>query len=73
MRQSAIQENRRSVPTSSPDKVAQDILRCVLKRRREIVSTLGGKVFAFGGYHFPRLSDRILEMVVPVPKDGNHS
>ncbi len=61
------QTQRRSVPTNPPELVAEAILRCVHRRRREIVVSLAGKLFAFVGYHFPRLSDFLLYYNVPRP------
>jgi short-subunit dehydrogenase len=69
MRYAVPQESRGMAPTSPPELVARDILRCVTRRKREVVSTLGGKLFSFGGYHFPRLSDAILRRAVPVPSE----
>jgi short-subunit dehydrogenase len=64
------QTRRRAVPTNPPARVARAILRCVRLRRREIVVSFPGKVFAFVGYHFPRLSDFLLYHNVPRPDDA---
>ncbi|MBE0643122.1 MAG: SDR family NAD(P)-dependent oxidoreductase [Bacteroidetes bacterium] len=61
------QTARRSVPTNPPELVAKAILRCVRLRRREVVVSIPGKLFAFVGYHFPRLSDFLLYYNVPRP------
>ncbi len=63
------QRKSRKVPTSSPDRVADAILRCVSKRRREVVVSPEGKIFTFIGTHFPRLTDSILYHSVPRPTD----
>jgi short-subunit dehydrogenase len=63
------QKTRRDIPSSSPEKVALAILRCVQRRRREIVVSTSGKLFAFVGYHFPRLSDYLLYSNVPRPEE----
>ncbi len=64
------QTRRRAVPTNPPAQVARAIYRCVRLRRREIVVSFPGKVFAFVGYHFPRLSDFLLYHNVPRPDDA---
>ncbi len=56
---------QRRVPVSSPEKVARAILLCVLRRRREIVVSLGGKFFSYVGLHFPRIADMIISRAVP--------
>ncbi len=61
------QSARRNVPTNSPDLVARAIFRCMRHRQREVVVSFPGKVFAFVGYHFPRLSDFLLYYNVPRP------
>jgi hypothetical protein len=53
--------------TSPPDRVAKAIARCVEGRRREIVVSLTGKLFAYLGLHFPRTSDLFLSLTVPEP------
>jgi uncharacterized protein len=58
----------RRVPTSSPDQVAQAILRNILGRRRETVVSIGGKAYSFFGYHFPRLTDIAFSRAVPSPE-----
>ena len=63
------QTKRRTLPTNPPEMVARAILRCVRRRRREIVVSVPGKLFAFGGVHFPRLSDFLLSHSVPRPED----
>lgn len=63
------QIRRRDIPSTSPETVARAILRCVERRRREIVVTTPGKLFAFVGYHFPRLSDYLLYSNVPRPEE----
>lgn len=63
------QTKRRNLPTSPPEVVARAILRCVRRRRREIVVSVPGKLFAFGGVHFPRLSDFLLSHNVPRPEN----
>ena len=67
MTYSTPQRTRREVPTSSPEQVAAAVLRCVLRRRREIVVSWAGRLFAFVGHHFPRLTDFILYHSVPRP------
>jgi short-subunit dehydrogenase len=67
MTYSTPQRTRRNVPTSSPDRVADAILRCVRRRRREVVVSPEGKLFAFAGVHFPRISDFLLYHSVPRP------
>ena len=64
------QTKRRDIPTNSPDMVARAIYRCVEHRRREIVVSTPGKLFAFVGYHFPRLSDYLLYSNVPRPEES---
>ena len=59
------QERRREVPESPPSRVAEAILRTVLRRRRETVVSASGMLYAYAGYHFPRISDRILSLAVP--------
>lgn len=59
------QERRREVPESPPSRVAEAILRTVLRRRRETVVSAGGMLYAYAGYHFPRVSDHILSLAVP--------
>jgi uncharacterized protein len=61
------QRNRRTVPTDSAETVARAVLRCMRLRRREVVVSTVGKLFAFVGYHFPRLSDYLLYRNVPRP------
>ncbi|MBR9976273.1 MAG: SDR family NAD(P)-dependent oxidoreductase [Bacteroidetes bacterium] len=61
------QTTRRNVPTNPPEMVAAAVLRCVRRRRREIVVSTAGKLFAFVGWHFPRLSDYLLYRNVPRP------
>lgn len=63
------QTKRRNIPTNSPEMVSRAILRCVVRRRREIVVSAPGKLFAFVGYHFPRLSDYLLYSNVPRPEE----
>ena len=63
------QRERRNVPTNPPEMVASAVLRCVSRRRREIVVSAAGKLFAFVGYHFPRLSDYLLYTNVPRPDE----
>lgn len=63
------QSKRRKLPTNPPEMVARAIYRCVRRRRREIVVSVPGKLYAFGGWHFPRLSDFLLSQNVPRPED----
>jgi len=65
MRYSLPQKKQRRVPTSPPEKVAEAICRMVKRRRSTSVLTLGGKCFAYFGYHFPRISDFLLSRLVP--------
>ncbi len=69
MTYSTPQHTRREVPTSSPEQVAAAVLRCVRRRRREIVVSSAGRLFAFVGYHFPRLTDFLLYHSVPKPAE----
>jgi uncharacterized protein len=50
-----------------PSVVAKHVLRCIRKRKREIVVSVWGKLFSYIGYHFPRSSDMILARAVPKP------
>jgi short-subunit dehydrogenase len=70
MTMSTPQQKRRAVPTSSPSRVADAIVRCARRRKREIVVSPEGKLFAFVGTHFPRLTDVILYHSVPRPEDS---
>jgi short-subunit dehydrogenase len=70
MNYSTPQGKNRKLPTSSPEHVADAIMRCVDKRRREIVVSAGGKLFAFVGTHFPRISDFLLYHSVPRPTES---
>lgn len=54
-----------------PSRVAKQVLRCVRKRKRELVVSFGGKFFSYFGYHFPRSSDWILSRTVPEPGSLN--
>ncbi|MCB2205582.1 SDR family NAD(P)-dependent oxidoreductase [bacterium] len=63
------QRSSRKVPTSDPLRVARAILRCVERRRREIVVSPEGKLYTFVGTHFPRLTDAILYHSVPRPTE----
>ena len=63
------QSSRRDIPTNPPELVAAAILRCVRRRRREVVVSVMGKLFAFVGWHFPRLSDYLLYRNVPRPDE----
>ncbi|PLX26943.1 MAG: hypothetical protein C0600_10545 [Ignavibacteria bacterium] len=65
MTYSTPQSQRRHVPTASPDRVADAILRCSTQRKREINVSPGGKLYTFFGVHFPRLSDHLLYHSVP--------
>lgn len=69
MTYSTQQTSRRSVPTSSPDRVARAILRCVDRKRREVVVSPEGWLFTFVGAHFPRLTDFLLYYSVPKPEN----
>lgn len=69
MAYSVPQQKSRKVPTSSPDRVADAVIRCIRKRRREVVVSPEGKLFTFVGSHFPRLTDRILYHSVPRPTE----
>lgn len=69
MTYSVPQTTRRNVPTNPPEMVAAAVLRCVRRRRREIVVSAAGKLFAFVGWHFPRLSDYLLYRNVPRPDE----
>lgn len=69
MTYSTPQHTRREVPSSSPEQVAAAVLRCVRRRRREIVVSSSGRLFAFVGYHFPRLTDFLLYHAVPKPTE----
>lgn len=69
MAYSVPQGKSRRVPTSSPDRVADAVIRCVRRRRREIVVSPEGKLFAFVGSHFPRLTDTLLYHSVPRPSE----
>ena len=69
MTYSVPQTSRRAVPTRPPSRVADAILRCSMRRRREIVVSPEGKLFAFVGLHFPRLTDMLLSYTVPRPED----
>ncbi len=62
---SAPQKRERKVPVSPPEAVARAVLSCVLRGRREVVVSAGGKAFAAVGYHFPRISDLIMNAAVP--------
>ncbi|MFZ1731486.1 MAG: SDR family NAD(P)-dependent oxidoreductase [Bacteroidota bacterium] len=64
------QTKRREIPTNSPELVASAIYRCIRLRRREVVVSVPGKLFAFVGYHFPRLTDYLLFHNVPRPDDA---
>jgi short-subunit dehydrogenase len=72
MTYSVPQTRRREVPESPPEAVARAILRNVLHRRRETVATLGGKFYAFIGYHFPRTCDFVFSRVIPAPDRHAH-
>ncbi|MDT8325410.1 MAG: SDR family NAD(P)-dependent oxidoreductase, partial [Bacteroidota bacterium] len=69
MTYSVPQQKSRNVPTSSPGRVADAIIRCIRRRRREVVVSPEGKLFAFVGSHFPRLTDAILFYSVPRPTE----
>ncbi len=64
------QTKRREIPTNPPEMVAEAIFRCMRGRKREIVVSTAGKLFAFVGYHFPRLTDYLLYHNVPRPDDA---
>ncbi|MFA6232932.1 MAG: SDR family NAD(P)-dependent oxidoreductase [Bacteroidota bacterium] len=70
MKYSVPQTKRRKIPTNPPEMVAKAILRCMRSRKREIVVSGPGKIFAFVGYHFPRLTDYLLYHNVPRPTDA---
>lgn len=61
------QTNRRAVLEDPPERVARAILRTVLRRRRETVVALDGKLYAFIGYHFPRSCDLVFSRVIQAP------
>ena len=48
------------IPSISPEQAAQRIIRAAASRRREIISSLEGKVAAKLYFLFPRLADRVL-------------
>ena len=70
---SAPQTKQRKVPESSPDIVAQAILKNVLGKRRETAVTFYGRLFCFFGYHFPRTCDFIFSRFMPSPEDDDHT
>ncbi len=69
MTYSVPQGESRRVPTSSPDRVADAVIRCIRRRRREVVVSPEGALFAFVGSHFPRLTDILLYHSVPRPTE----
>ncbi len=69
MTYSVPQKRRRQIPVSPPERVARAIAACVKYRRREVVVSMEGKLFAFVGTHFPRLMDFVLSRAVPRPED----
>jgi short-subunit dehydrogenase len=64
------QTRRRAVPTSAPEVAAEAIYQCVRRRKREVVISVGGKLFVFAGVHFPRLMDFVLSRMVPTPEEA---
>jgi short-subunit dehydrogenase len=66
------QTRRRSVPEQTPESVARLVLHCVLHRRRECVASASGKLYAFIGYHFPRITDAVFRRAVIAPESHGH-
>jgi short-subunit dehydrogenase len=58
----------RNLPTATPDSVAKAILTMIRRRRREMMLTPGGKLLAYAGLHFPRISDAIISRAIRRPE-----
>ena len=53
-------EKSTSVGSMSPERVAQFAISALVRSKREMVLSLGGKCLVWAGRLFPRLTDRIL-------------
>jgi len=64
----------RSIGSMSPDRVAQLALKALVRSKREMILSLGGRALVAMGRWFPGLTDRILATTLrPAPPGGGQS